>query len=257
MHAAGVSRTQLFQRLPEPLAGAAAESLERALERRLAGEPLPYITGHREFYGLDFLVDRRALVPRQETETLVEQAIAIATAHYRGEPLRIADVGVGSGAIAVSLATALPAATIFATDTSEGALGLAAENCWRHNVQDRMTLLRGDLLAPVPMPVDMVVANLPYIPEGAWDRLQPEIRLFEPKEALVAGPDGLLQVRRLLEQVRCSRRPPGWLLLELGQGQARLVAREALCLFPGAMARVFLDLAGLERGIVLAGLCEG
>ena len=254
MHVTGISRAHLYVSLPDPFPASAANALRQAIRRRLDREPLAYITGHREFFGFDFLVDRRAPVPRQETETLVEQAVEIARHHFSGQALRAADVGTGCGAIAVSLAKALPNADVVAIDISTDALELAASNCHQHGVAGRVALLHGDLLEPAPEPLDIVVANLPYIPEGQWDSLQPEIRLFEPRHALVSGREGLDQVLRLLSQAKRLKSPPRWLLIELGEGQAATVAREAANLFPAAKAEVLQDLNGLDRGVLLSGM---
>ena len=256
MEAAGLSRAQLYASIPGPLPSGAVQWLRRALRRRLHREPLAYVTGHREFFGLDLLVDRRALVPRQETETLLERTLEVIRGSFPGSTCRIADVGTGCGAIAVGLAANLPGAHIYATDISVPALELAALNCRGHGIEDRVTLLEGDLLTPLPSPVDVVVANLPYILEEEWGGLQPEICLFEPRQALVAGPTGLECIFRLLEQMQGSKVRPRWLLLELGEGQAKAVIQEATALFPGVRHEVFQDLNGLDRGIALSALPE-
>ncbi len=250
MHATGWSRTQLLSTLREGLPDAALAVLEGAVTRRLSREPLAYITGHREFFGLDILVDKRVLVPRQETECLVEQVIAIATKHYAGS-VTIADVGTGSGAIAVALATALPASRVYATDASAAALDVARENVRRHALERLVSLLHGDLIAPLPSRVDIMVANLPYIPVGEWEGLQPEIRLYEPRDAVLGGVQGLDCVMRLLEQVQVMKERPAWIALELGEGQAGAVSHIARDLFPSLSTAVFRDLGGLERGVLL------
>lgn len=250
MHATGWSRTQLLAGLRESFPDARAAVLEAATARRLAREPLAYITGHREFFGLDLLVDKRVLVPRQETECLVEQVVAIATEHYR-DSVAIADVGTGSGAIAIAIAATLPQSRIYAIDASEAALEVAQENVRRHGLEARVNLLQGDLLAPLATRVDIMVANLPYVPVREWEGLQPEIRLYEPKGALLAGERGLDCIVRLLEQTRAMREQPGWIALELGEGQADAVSAIERGLFPHSSATTFHDLGGLERGVVL------
>ena len=251
MHAALLSRAQVYARLSEALPGEAVERLEALVARRVAREPLAYVIGHREFFGLDLLTDRRALVPRQETETLVEETIAVARRRFADGACTIADVGTGSGAIAIALAVHLPRARIVATDASRESLVLAHENAARCRVAQRVALLEGDLLSPVHERVHIVVANLPYVPEAEWESLQPEIRLYEPEAALVPGPTGLEAVRRLLAEV-VSRKPrPIAVLLELGIGQAQAVAVEARALFAGAAVRTYRDLAGIERGVVI------
>ncbi|MBI3743070.1 MAG: peptide chain release factor N(5)-glutamine methyltransferase [Chloroflexi bacterium] len=276
MHAAALSRAQLYARLGEALPVETVERLEALIARRVAREPLAYVTGHREFFGLDLLTDRRALVPRQETETLVEETIAVAQRRFGHLPhprpsatpsplaeretesevallgrCTIADVGTGSGAIAIALAMHLPRARIVATDASREALALARDNAARSGVADRVEMLEGDLLSSVRERVDIVVANLPYVPESEWASLQPEIRLFEPKAALVPGATGLEAVRRLLSEVASREPRPVAVLLELGIGQAQVVAAEPLGLFVGATVRTYRDLAGIERGVII------
>ena len=253
MHAAGLTRAQLFAGPDEQLPDDAARRLASALERRSKREPLAYVTGSREFFGLDFHVDRRVLVPRQETETLVEETLARVRERFPDGECRIVDVGAGSGVIAVSLAKSIPGARVYATDVSPGALEVAALNCRRHAVDDRVTLVQGDLLGPAPSPVDVVVANLPYVPASEWDGLQPEIRLFEPREALVPGETGLELVERLLKQVAELDPAPALVLMELGEGQAEAIHERSRGRFAGWAVSRYRDLGGLERGVVLDG----
>lgn len=252
MHAAAWDRTRLLSSLREPFLPECLERLEALAKRREAREPLAYITGHREFYGLDLMVDKRVLVPRQETECLVEQALRIAIQHYEGAP-NIGDVGTGSGAIAIALATALPLSHIFACDTSQDALDVCDLNVRRHGLDATVTLHKGDLLAALPSDVEILAANLPYIPASDWPTLQPEIRLHEPKSALVSGERGLDAVCHLLLQVQQQVACPEWIVLELGTGQAKEVIDFARTLFPAMEAGTFRDLGGLERGVVLTG----
>ncbi len=250
MHAAGHSREAMYASLKEPVAAPTKERLNSFIERRLQREPLAYITGHREFFGLDFSIDRRVLVPRQETETLVELTLDIAKGAY-GNGCAIADVGTGSGAIAVSLAKHLPKATIYATDISPDALDVAQANCERHEVSAQVRLLQGDLLMPLTSPVDIVVANLPYIAHSDAERLQPEIRLFEPSLALYAHDDGLSVVVRLLKQVAALAQRPKWVLVELGEGQAQKATEAARRILTGATVASYRDLGGMERGLII------
>jgi release factor glutamine methyltransferase len=250
-HVTGWDRARLLASLRDPFPAGAVQSMNTLLLRRASREPLAYITGHREFFGIDLLVDNRVLVPRQETECLVERVLAIVTEHSAERPLEIADVGTGSGAVAISLAKSLPRATVYGTDISAGALDIAAENARRTGVENRTVFRLGNLLEPVTEPLDIVVANLPYIPEAAWERLQPEIRLFEPRAALLSGAFGLDAVRALLEQVRSRPSKPQWLVLELGDGQAEAVSVMAQGLVDAVETQVYKDLAGLERGIAI------
>jgi len=217
--------------------------------RRAQREPLAYITGHREFFGLDLAVDPRVLIPRPETELLVERALALA--RRMPEPVFIADVGAGSGAIAVALAVHLPAATIYALDESPDSLAVTAENARRHGVEARVHCLPGDLLAPLPEAVHLVTANLPYVGSEEWEMLAPEIREHEPRAALDGGPGGLEVIRRLLVAAGRYLRPGGAILLEIGAHQgpaARALAGEH---FPQGRIDLLQDYAGLDRLVVV------
>ncbi len=225
---------------------AQVEGLRQLLERRLRGEPSAYITGHREFYGLDFMVDHRVLIPRPESELLVEKAIRLARSQAIS---KIADIGTGCGAIAISLAVNLPAATIYATDISSQALEVAGENCRRHGVTDRVILLQGDMLEPLPGPVDLIVANLPYVREADLPAGGP--LSFEPKLALNGGTDGLDKIRVLCRQAEEKLRNKGSMLLEIGEGQAEAVMAILHESFPSALIEIERDLAGIERVVSL------
>ena len=200
------------------------------IERRMAGEPIQYILGETEFYGLPFRVTRDVLIPRPETEHLVEKAIALAAGFAWP---RIVDVGTGSGAIAVALADALPNAAITATDLSAPALAIARENAMRNNVDGRIRFLRGNLLEPIapadaifPDSVesfDLVLSNPPYVPRGDRASLAVEVRDFEPALALFAGDDGLEVYRRLIPAAYSVLAPNGFIALETGYGQAEAV----------------------------------
>jgi release factor glutamine methyltransferase len=189
--------------------------------RRLAGEPIQYITGEAEFFGLLFRVNRDVLIPRSETEHLVEKAIALASAFARP---RIVDVGTGSGAIAVALARKLLRAQICATEVSAPALAVARANAARNGVADRVRFLEGALLAPVAgQRFDLVVSNPPYVPERERDSLAVEVRDYEPARALFAGADGLDVVRRLIPAAFAALVPGGFVALEVGYGQQAAV----------------------------------
>ncbi|MCK4274547.1 MAG: peptide chain release factor N(5)-glutamine methyltransferase, partial [Dehalococcoidales bacterium] len=195
---------------------------------------------------LDFRVDRNALIPRPETELLVEKAIRLTKSQAIS---RIADIGTGCGAIAVSLAVNLPGMTIYATDVSIPALELARSNCRRHGVTDRIVLLQGDMLEPLPEPVDLIIANLPYVRESD---LPPNGPLsFEPELALNGGEDGLDSIRVLCRQAGNKLRSQGFILLEIGQGQTDAAAILLQEIFPSARIEVECDLAGIERVVSL------
>ena len=228
------------------------QELDRKVERRLKREPLAYILGHWEFYGIDLLVTPAVLIPRPETETLVEEALRWADApEHRGRPLAVADVGTGSGCVAVSLAVHLPQATIHGTDTSRAALDVAGENARLHGVTDRVRLVRTDLLSSFSGRLDLVVANLPYVPDADIAGLQPEVAWFEPASALRGGPEGTDLLLRLLASAPGVLAPGGAIMLEIGPPQGDAVESAAKRLFPYGTARIVKDLAGRDRVLVV------
>lgn len=234
-----LSRVQLYQGLEQGLAPEQEETFWRLVRRRLNGEPTAYITGHREFYGLDFLVSPSVLIPRPESELLVERTLNLAR-EYK-EPV-IADIATGCGAIAISLAIALPQARLYASDISAPALEVARANCRRHGVAGRIRLLHGDMLEPLPGPVDFIVANLPYVKQS-----QLRAGGFEPLLALDGGRDGLERIRQLCRQVSNRLRSGGCLLLEIGQGQEGAVTTLLNSFLPAAEIEVMPDLGGIDR----------
>jgi len=227
--------------------------LQELLERRLRHEPTAYILNNREFYGTDFYVDSRVLIPRPETELLVDMALDFANhSHtYLAKPPLIADIGTGCGAIAISLALNLPQSKIYATDISYSALEVARLNCEYHNVADKITLLQGNLLEPLPHPVDLLVANLPYIKSSELTNLSPEITRFEPRMAIDGGASGLDYIHQLLAQVKGRINNKGCLLLEIGQNQEKEVSH----LIRNCLGKVNLefmsDLNGIKRLVKL------
>ncbi len=212
------------------------------IDRRRAGEPVAYITQQREFYSRDYYVDRRVLIPRPETELLVDKAIEFM--RHRDFPV-IADIGTGSGAIAVSLALALPRARLYAVDISRDALDIAGVNCRRYGVTQRVNLYQGDLLEPLPGPIDLIAANLPYVKYS--DLASIDTTGFEPALALDGGADGLDLIRRLVGNLGGKLKPGGALLLEVGCGQSAPVIGLLRAAFPAGEIAVFPDLAGIER----------
>jgi release factor glutamine methyltransferase len=241
-HVLGTDRARLFSDLDRDISPSQVEELDKLVERRLQGEPSAYITGHREFYGLDFIVNRHVLIPRPETELLVEKAISLC----QGRAIAtIADIGTGCGAIAISLAVNLLSVNVCATDVSAPALEIAGQNCKRHGVKDRIILLQGDLLEPLPEPVDMIVANLPYVRESDL------MSGFEPELALNGGEKGLDKINALCRQAGGKLRHNGSLLLEIGQGQAAAVKANLHNTYPSASIEVERDLAGIERVVTL------
>ncbi len=227
-HALGISHaTQLADpnRLLPPEGQAVFDSL---VQRRLDNEPMQYIIGEQEFYGLALLVTPAVLIPRPETEHLVEAVLAEMklAALDCSQPFRILDVGTGSGAIAIALAVHLPHAHLTALDLSTAALEVAATNAARHNLADRIRFLESDLLAaltPDELPFDVIVSNPPYVPTADRASLHPQVRDHEPATALFAGPDGLDLYRRLIPQTRAALKPGGLLALEIGHSQQQAI----------------------------------
>lgn len=251
-HVLGWNRARLYARPEHRITQAQREAVLTAVQRRTRHEPVPYIVGHREFYGLDFLVDRRVLIPRPETELLVEKALdgAVRQELGQGRPL-LADVGTGSGIVAISLAVNLPRATVYATDTSPDALVVAAANAARHGVAARVHLLRGDLLQPLPERVHIIVANLPYIPTGRLPTLAPDVVEYEPLSALDGGPDGLQPIRRLLSQAGEWLLPEGMMVMEIDAEQGPEVVALGQQHYPQARVELLPDDAGLDRVVCI------
>ena len=273
-HCLGLTRAQLLCQPGHPLTPRELGAYRALVARRADREPLAYVVGHWEFLGLDFAVDSRVLVPRPETELLVEEALkvlqevfgrgidAASVRDTRRDPgalrfdgghglqARVADVATGSGVIAVSLAVRRPDVLVYALDISSDALAVAAENAHRHGVSRRVVLLQGDLLQPLPEPVDVIVANLPYVSSADLVDPQPEVAR-EPRLALDGGPDGLELLRRLIGQVSRLLLPGGALLLEIGASQGPAVVALARQAFPGASIRLVADYAGLDRVVVV------
>ena len=243
-HVLHINRVQLYQDLDRELLNEQFEAYLGLVERRLKGEPSAYITGHREFYGIDFCVDPRVLIPRPESELLVERALMLA---QRKTITSIADVGTGCGALAVSLALQLPSVRVYATDISPEALEVAGANCRKHGVLERIELIHCEMVDAVPEPVDLIVANLPYVRTEDITSMSG----FEPHLALDAGADGLDRIRRLCLEVNSKLRPGGALLVEIGKGQGKAVADLLRGVFPAARIEITPDLAGIERVVSL------
>lgn len=222
------------------------------LGRAAAAEPVPYLIGHAPFFGLDFTVSPAVLIPRPETEELV--AIALAWGRGRG-PLRVVDVGTGSGCVAVSLARHLPAAEVVAVDLSAAALAVAHGNADRL-APARVAFVRGDLLSALAPDLDLVAANLPYVTREEWTSLPDGVKSYEPALALDGGADGLDSIRALLPQAADRLRPGGLVLLEIGWQQGAAVAALAQASFPQSRIEVRPDFAGHDR-IVLIQTVEG
>lgn len=274
VHSLGRERSWLYLHHSDPLDENQAKQFEELLHRRQQREPVAYLVGHKEFFGLEFQVNPYVLIPRPETELLVETALQIYDLRPVPRPgvftiydfksqtsnrkskivnpkLKVVDVGTGSGCIAVTLAKYMPDASIIAIDTSPEALHLARLNAERHAVTDQVTFLLGDLLDPLVEPVDLIVSNPPYVSKPELAAAMPEVSKYEPRLALDGGPDGLEVIRRLLPQARKKLIPGGSMLLEIGSGQGQAILQLAQSHFPGANIQVKPDLAGLDRLLVV------
>lgn len=245
-HTLNISRAHLLAHLDQliPLSPGHPIAFHSLVDRCAGGEPLAYLVGHKEFYDLDLICDPRALIPRPETELLVETILHLPPSPF---PLLLADIGVGTGCIAITLAKHLPTAHIYATDVSPDALDLARLNAQRNGVSDRVTCLRGDLLEPLPEPVHIIAANLPYVTTGEWETLPAHIRLHEPRIALDGGADGLDLIRRLLNQAPNYLLAGGVVVLEIGANQGPAVLQLAHAAFPHAQIELRQDYAKLDR----------
>ncbi len=224
----GWSRIDLYARFEAAVPADKLARFRQLIQRRAQREPLKYILGEAEFRSLSFLVDRRVMIPRPETETLVNEVLKLAAQLPRKPTLTIADMGTGSGNIAIALAKELPTARVVASDISAGALEVARLNAEKLGVVDRVTFLQGDLYQPfldrgMEGKIDLVVSNPPYVAEEDCHRLQPEVVQYEPRVALVAAEGGFAVIRGLVEQAPGMLNPGGWLLFEIGEGQAQKV----------------------------------
>lgn len=284
-HLLGKDRLWLYMHPQERLDKNQQDRFDYLLSRRERREPVAYITGCKEFFALEFQVNRHVLIPRPETELLVETAIQMVRDEWlapnsagpgqaapvppktkpwsraaKQDPapkITLADVGTGSGCIAIALAKNLPQLSLYAIDISQEALAVAQQNAIRHEVSDRITFLTGNLLQPLSQPVDLIVSNPPYVSslELAGTTLLPEVSRYEPGLALDGGDDGLEIIRQLLPQTRQKLKPGGSLLVEIGAGQGQAVVELARTCFPHAGIRLKKDLAGLDRLLIIRTSC--
>jgi release factor glutamine methyltransferase len=247
-HLSGHPRSWLMAHPEAPLEDGLLLRLGGAVDRLTGGEPLPYVLGEWEFYGLTFSVGPDVLIPRPETELLVERAIRWLESHP--DRRQAVDVGTGSGCIAISLAVNVGDLVITASDLSPAALQVAEKNAARHRVAERIHFAEGDILAAAGSDTDLICANLPYIPTNTLHALP--IYGREPTLALDGGPDGLALIRRLLAQARGKIAPGGLLLAEIEAGQGDLARQAASDSFPEALISIQPDLAGKDRLLEVA-----
>jgi len=245
-HVLGVDRVALHICWRDALGDAEGEVYAALIERRVRHEPVAYLVGRRAFYDVELVVDRNVLIPRPETEHAVEEALSWAEAH-RQRRLRVADVGTGSGALAVVLARHLHEAHVVAVDVSSVALAVARRNVARYQLDGRVDLVCGDLLTAFSAPFDLVVANLPYVSVGELPTLSAGVTAYEPHLALDGGDDGLDLVRRLLALPAEWLTRPGLALFEIDPRQSHIVAKLARERYPQADVSIVPDLAGWDR----------
>ncbi|MCE5228178.1 peptide chain release factor N(5)-glutamine methyltransferase [bacterium] len=252
--AIGLDRMGVYLNFDRPLNQTERQKIRALFDRRMRREPIAYILGRREFHGLTFEVNPSVLIPRPETEHLVETAIdwlkefrsGVQTSVCSGTPV-IADIGVGSGAIAVSIAHAVPTCRIIATDVSPDSIEVARRNAEKHGVADRIEFGAGELFEPIHEPLDAILSNPPYVPETDRATLAPDVIDYEPHAALFSGPDGLDCIRELIAQAPRHLKPGGLLLIEIGAGQS--LAVETLLAQTGSFQSIgFIpDYAGIDR----------
>ena len=248
-HVLKIDRAAMFRDLDEDITMEDSSNIASLVKRRIKREPLAYITGVKEFYGLPFVVSEDVLIPRQETELLVDTAIVQAKSLGKNE-ISIVDVGTGSGAIAVSLALNIPTSRIIAVDISEAALAIADNNRRAHGLYSRVKLRRGNLLEPIIDKIDILVSNPPYIRSDKLTSLQEEV-LKEPVVALDGGCDGLELIKRLLFQAVNKMSNPGVILFEIDPDQASEAVKLCQQFFPSAITTVLKDLSNNQRAVLL------
>jgi release factor glutamine methyltransferase len=253
MGAADVSHSQLIAYDDQSLTADQETLYRRWIEQAAQGWPAPYLLGEAPFYGRTFHVSPAVLIPRPETEMLVEAAKEWAAAQNSpdGRGLHLADVGTGSGCLAITLALELPQARVTAVEISTAALAVAQANGRRHGLTARLQFVQSDLLTAVAAPFDLIAANLPYVTDSEWTTLPDGVKLYEPTLALKGGADGLDLIRDLLTQTRSRLRRPGAILLEIGWRQGSDAARLAESLCPDAQVVVKKDLADHDRLVMI------
>lgn len=257
-HVLNVSKTWLYAHPHRRLTEAEITQFEALVRRRIRQEPVAYLVGHKAFYGLDIIVNREVLIPRPETELLVERVLDhIRYLQTKGEQPLVADIGTGSGAIAVAIAANAPGVKVFAVDVSAGALAVAGENIARYGLEGQVELLPGNLTDPLPTAVDVIVANLPYVATPEIASLPATVRDYEPLLALDGGPDGLQAFRAFFDGLvragpEAKLRPGGRIYLEIGADQGPAVKLLAELALPGADVYVLPDYSGRDRIVVAA-----
>jgi release factor glutamine methyltransferase len=246
-HALDCQRIALYTSYDQIASPETRAEFRQLVRQRAEGTPVAYLVGYREFYSLPFQVTPDVLIPRPETEQLVLEVLE--RAQDMAQPVTLADVGTGSGILAICCAKYLPDARVWATDCQPRALALAAENAQRHQVQDRITWCEGDLLEPIPADVQLqlVVSNPPYVSQSEYDQLSATVRNYEPREALLAGPTGTEVIERLAPQAAARLISGGWLILEISPMIARRVSEQVAGTGEFEQVETVQDMAGHLR----------
>ncbi len=246
-HVLGVGHTYLIAHDDEELTAVQQQTFQTLIQRAANHEPIPYLTGHIDFFGLEFTVSPAVLIPRPETEQLVEKVIEWAK---KRPSAHIVDVGTGSGCIPISLATQLPRATVEAVDISTDALAIAQQNAAQH-VAEQIQFHHGSLLEPIQSPIDLITANLPYITDDEWTMLDDAVKLHEPSIALKGGIDGFDLIRDCLQQATQKLADGGAIFLEIGWQQGVAAVQIAKEFFPTAVIELLPDYAGHDRFVTI------
>lgn len=250
-HVMGIDHATLIAHDDQELTAVQEQTFRAYLERAAQGEPIPYIIGHAPFFDMDLHVSPAVLIPRPETEQLVETAVSLAKAHnYTHHVSHIVDAGTGSGCIPITLARKLPHTHIEATDISAEALAVAAQNAAQF-APNRITFHHGNLLQPITAPIDLITANLPYVTDHEWTMLDDGVKLYEPQLALKGGPDGLDIIRDLLNQAVYKLTSGGAILLEIGWQQGQAAKSLAASIFPAAQIKLLQDYFGQDRFVII------
>lgn len=257
-HVLGVGKAQMYANSHAEVSGGEMERFRGCLKRRMAHEPVAYITGEKEFWSLDFFINSAVLIPRPETELLVEVAVKLMENRRDAALVKVLDIGTGCGALAISLARELASARIWAVDVSAAALEVARKNCARHGVDKRIHLLQGDLFEPVAgLRFDLILSNPPYIRSSELSNLAEEIRLWEPIGALDGGVDGLNFYREMVRDAHNYLNPKGHMALEIGAEMGDAVAALIDSVGQYGSLSIKQDYAGKDRVIIAANAALG
>jgi release factor glutamine methyltransferase len=250
-HVLGWDRATVMTRELEAATAAFVERLDPLIERRARREPVAYLRGVQEFWSRDFAVNRSVLIPRPETELIVEELLDFLPHDLPSRPGRIADIGTGSGCIAVTAALELPEMTLVATDISRPALEVARANAARHGVADRITFIEAAYLGGSPGPFDFILSNPPYVTDGEYENLAPEVREYEPPQALKAGDDGLRDIRQIVDIAATHLAPGGTALIEIGHQHGDPVAELVAGFRSLELKRIANDLQCIPRVAII------